>query len=157
VKAPPRLIARTLAVTFVTVAVILSVVFIVLTLETRERVRTSEIEKLAASEAVYKGLEERRQQDQLGIVATLAENPTLKAALDTYFTEIQFGSATPEDEAAARRTVAQEAAKLAAVTDTDIVAILDRQRRVFASAGGKRDLWGVGDAVDVPDATQTAF
>ena len=35
VRRPPRLIARTLAVTFVTVAIILSVVFIVLTLDAR--------------------------------------------------------------------------------------------------------------------------
>ena len=50
-RTPPRLVARTLAVTCITVTVILSVVFIVLTVAVRERVRASETEKLQVSEA----------------------------------------------------------------------------------------------------------
>jgi len=61
-RRPPRLIARTLAVTFVTVAVILSVVFTVLTVDVRERVRTSETDKLRVAERVFSALEDRRQQ-----------------------------------------------------------------------------------------------
>ena len=57
---PPRLIVRTMAVTFVTVAVILSIVFIVLTVDARERVRSAEIEQLRASGRVFAGLEARR-------------------------------------------------------------------------------------------------
>jgi hypothetical protein len=87
VRRPPRLVARTLAVTFITVAVILSLVFIVLMVDARDRVRASESEKLSVAERVFTALEARRQQDQLATIATVAENPTLKAALDTYFTE----------------------------------------------------------------------
>src|SRR5215217_9115843 len=122
-KAPPRLVVRTLAVTFVTVAVILTVVFMVLTFEARDRVRAAEIEKLRVSESVFTGLEQRHRQEQLGLVATLAENPTLKAALDTYFTEKGFGSLAPDNEADLRRTVAQEAAKLATVVAADVIAV----------------------------------
>jgi hypothetical protein len=43
-KRPPRLIARTLTVTFVTVAIILSVVFTVLVVDARDRVRSTEID-----------------------------------------------------------------------------------------------------------------
>lgn len=89
-KAPPRLVARTLAVTFVTVAIILSLVFLVLTLDVRDRVRAAETEKLLLSEKMFTALETRRQQEQLAAIATLAENPTLKAALDTYFHGEQF-------------------------------------------------------------------
>jgi hypothetical protein len=77
-------------VTFVTVAIILSVVFIVLMVDARDRVRGSEVEKLAVAEKVFTALDARRQQEQLAAVATVAENPTLKAALDTYFTESAF-------------------------------------------------------------------
>jgi len=65
VRRPPRLVARTLAVTFITVAVILSLVFIVLMVDARDRVRASEIEKLSVAERVFTALEARRQQDQL--------------------------------------------------------------------------------------------
>ncbi|MBI3049470.1 MAG: HD-GYP domain-containing protein [Acidobacteria bacterium] len=81
-KKPPRLVARTLAVTFITSAAILSVVFTVLTVDARDRVRAAEIEKLRVAERVFTALEARRQQEQLAAIATLAENPTLKAALD---------------------------------------------------------------------------
>jgi hypothetical protein len=77
-------------VTFVTVAIILSVVFIVLMIDTRDRVRASEVEKLSVAEKVFTALEARRQQEHLAAIATVAENPTLKAALDTYFTESSF-------------------------------------------------------------------
>ena len=56
-KTPPRLVARTLVVTFVTVAVILLVVFIVLTLDVRDRVRAAETDKLQVSENVFTALE----------------------------------------------------------------------------------------------------
>jgi len=49
VKRPPRLVARTLAVTFVTVAVILSIVFIVLVVDSRDRMRAAETAKLEVS------------------------------------------------------------------------------------------------------------
>src|SRR6185503_5895750 len=96
VKTPPRLIARTLTVTFVMVAVILTVVFAVITLDVRDRVRAAETEKLRVSENVFSALETKRQQDQVAAMATLAENPTLKAALDTYFTERSFSGSSDE-------------------------------------------------------------
>mgnify|MGYP003694353673 CR=1 FL=1 len=78
-RTPPRLVARTLMVTFITVAVILTVVFIVITLDVRDRVRAAETDKLKVSEKVFTALETKRQQDQVAAMATLAENPTLKA------------------------------------------------------------------------------
>jgi hypothetical protein len=70
-------------VTYSTVAAILAVVFIVLIVDMRDRVRSSETEKLLVSERIFTALEARRQQEQLATSTTLAENPTLKAALDT--------------------------------------------------------------------------
>jgi hypothetical protein len=141
VSRPPRLVARTLTVTFITVAIILSVVFTVLMVNARDRVRTTEIEKLRVAEQVFTALEARRQQEQLAVIATLAENPTLKAALDTYFTESLFGSLSPEQETSLRGTVALEAEKLATLTRADVLAILDSMGRVFVSAGPSRERW----------------
>jgi len=134
-RRPPRLVARTLTVTFITVAVILSIVFIVLTVDARDRVRTSEVEKLRVAERVFTALEARRQQEQLASIATLAENPTLKAALDTYFTESRFTSPAADQEASLRGTVTLEAEKLAALTSANLLAILDSTGRVFVSTG----------------------
>src|SRR6266850_372791 len=61
-RTPPRLVARTLTVTFITVAVILTVVFIVITLDVRDRVRSAETEKLMVSARVFSALEAKRQQ-----------------------------------------------------------------------------------------------
>ena len=79
-RRPPRLVARTLTATFLTVAVILFVTFVQVSLETRERVRSAETDKLEVSARVFTALEARRQHDQLASVATLSETPTLKAS-----------------------------------------------------------------------------
>ena len=156
-RKPPRLVARTLAVTFVTVAIILSLVFLVLTLDARDRVRASETEKLRMSERLFTALEVRRQQEQLAAIATLAENPTLKAALDTYFTERGFTGIAPEQETSLRDTVALETDKLAALTGADVLAIVDNDGRVFASAGPARQRWPAGQAVELPARSQPTF
>ena len=148
-KAPPRLVARTLAVTFVTVAIILSLVFLALTLDVRDRVRAAESEKLQVTGRLYTALEARRQQEQLAAITTLAENPTLKAALDTYATERSFGSLAPEQEQSLRDTVGREIEKLAAMTAADVLAIVDTDGRVFASAGRSRERWASGQRIQL--------
>ena len=145
-----------MTVTFVTVAIILSVVFIVLMVDARARVRASEVEKLSVAEKVFTTLEARRQQEQLAAIATVAENPTLKAALDTYFTERDFTGLPAEQEQSLRDTVTVEAEKLATLTGADVLAILDSSGRIFVSAGPLRDRWPAGEHIAIP-ATSTTF
>ena len=145
-----------MTVTFVTVAIILSVVFIVLMVDARDRVRASEVEKLSVAEKVFTTLEARRQQEQLAAIATVAENPTLKAALDTYFTERDFTGLPAEQEQSLRDTVTVEAEKLATLTGADVLAILDSSGRIFVSAGPLRDRWPAGEHIAIP-ATSTTF
>jgi putative nucleotidyltransferase with HDIG domain len=154
-RRPPRLIVRTLAVTFVTVAIILSIVFIVLTVDARDRVRTAEIEKLRVAERVFTALEARRQQDQLATITTLAENPTLKAALDTYFTESRFAAPVVDQETSLRGTVTLEAEKLAALTSADVLAILDSTGRVFVSTGPSAGGWPTGEPITIATGAPT--
>ena len=156
-RKPPRLVARTLAVTFITVAIILALVFIVLTVDARDRVRTAETEKLRVSERVFTALEVRRQQEQLAAIATLTENPTLKAALDTYYTERGFSGLAPDQEKSLRATVALETDKLAALTGADVLAIVDNDGRIFASAGPARQRWPAGSPSSSRPAVRRRF
>jgi len=143
-----------LTVTFATVAVILTIVFIVITLDVRDRVRAAETDKLRVSENVFTALETKRQQDQVAAMATLAENPTLKAALDTYFTERRFSGSSDEQ---LRATVMGEAAKLATQTPADVLAVVENNGRIFSSAGPAASHWRLGDTVDVPRGSQATF
>ena len=136
------------------VAVILTVVFIVITLDVRDRVRAAETDKLRVSENVFTALETRRQQDQVAAMATLAENPTLKAALDTYFTERRFSGSSDEQ---LRATVTGEAAKLATQTRADVLAVVETDGRIFTSAGPAAPRWPPGERVDVPAGAQLTF
>ena len=156
-RRPPRLVARTLAVTFITVAVILSLVFIVLMVDARRRVRAAEIENLSVAERVFTALEARRQQEQLAAIATMAENPTLKAALDTYFTESRFAGLPADQEISLRNTVTVEAEKLAALTRADVLAILDTTGHVFASAGSSRERWPLNELIMIPAGGSSTF
>jgi putative nucleotidyltransferase with HDIG domain len=153
-KTPPRLVARTLMVTFVTVAAILTVVFIVITLDVRDRVRAAEIDKLRVSESVFTALEAKRRQDQVAAMATLAENPTLKAALDTYFSERGFNGSSDEQ---LRATVTGETAKLAASVPAEVLAVVDVDGRIFTSAGPLAGRWPAGAEVRIPTGTSPTF
>jgi putative nucleotidyltransferase with HDIG domain len=138
----------------VTVAVILTVVFMVITLDVRNRVRASEVEKLRVSENVFTALETKRQQDQVSAMATLAENPTLQAALDTSFTERRFTGSSDEQ---LRATVRGEVIKLAMQTPVDVLAIVESDGRIFTSAGAGAARWPVGEKLDVPVASSPTF
>jgi putative nucleotidyltransferase with HDIG domain len=155
-RRPPTLLARTLTVTFATVVVVLAVVFIVLTVETHDRVRSTEIERLQVSERMFTALEARRQHDQIVAVATLAENPTLKAALDTYATEELFGGLDQGQGDALQRTVQREIEKLADATGSEVLSVLGPDGRVFVSAGPLASRWPAGALVDAsPDDEPT--
>ena len=86
-RRPPRLVTRTLGVTFITVAVILSVVFTVLLVDARDRVRAAELEKLQVGERAYSRFEAQRQREQAAALAAFGESSALKTALDTYSSE----------------------------------------------------------------------
>ena len=156
-RRPPGLAARTVAVTFITVAIILSIVFIVLVVDARDRMRDSETAKLEISSQVFTAFETRREQDQLATTATLAETPTLKAAFDTYNTEARLGTSDDRRLEAARETVTRELEKLAAVASASVLAIIDAEGRVFASAGSARQQWPVNEKVMLSARESTAF
>jgi putative nucleotidyltransferase with HDIG domain len=147
VSRPPRLLARTLMVTVLTVAVILLVTFVLVTLDTRNRVRAAETEKLRVSERIFTALEQRRQQDRIATIAALTGSPTLNAALNTYFLERSFGGTFAEHEAELRETVLREVEKLGKSMPADVVAILDNNDRVFTTSGPEAAKWPLNTSV----------
>ncbi len=155
-RRPPGLAAKTVAVTFITVAIILSIVFIVLIVDARDRVREAETAKLEASARIFRAFETRRERDQLATTATLAENPTLKAAFDTYTTEARLAS-NEERRLEAQQTVTRELEKLATVTSASVLAILDAESRVFASAGTSRQRWPANERVRLSNRPSGTF
>ena len=157
IRRTPTLVARTATATFATVLVVLVIVFIVLTIDARDRVRASEAEKLQLSERMFTTLEARRQREQLAAIATLAENPTLKAALDTYVTERNFPGHDPAHDAELRRTIVGEVQKLATTVSAGVLAILGPDNRVFAAAGRFEESWPIGSEVRVPAVDTPTF
>jgi len=145
-----------MAVIFATVAVILLIVFIVLVVDARDRVRGAETAKLDVSASIFTEFETRHELDQNALIATLAETPAFKAALNTYFTEARH-TPSREQETALRRTVSRELERLAGVTGFQALAVLDSNARVFASAGTARQRWPVGEHVQLSARGQGSF
>ena len=142
---PPRLVTRTLGVTFITVAVILSVVFTVLLVDARDRVRAAELEKLQVGERAYSRFETQRQREQAAALAAFGESSALKTALDTYSSETMRPAPGSIRDAELNTAVAREVERLATLTSTDIAAALDPAGRVFASGGPAAALLAPGE------------
>src|SRR4051812_36876863 len=87
-------------------------------------------------------------------MAALAENPTLKAALDTYFTERRFSGSSDEQ---LRATVTGEAAKLTTQTPADVLAVVETDGRIFTSAGAAASFWPLGEKLDLPLSAERTF
>ena len=138
-SSPPRLVVRTSVATLATVAVLLSAVFVVVTLDVRERVRAEVTDKLEARLRVLSALEDRRGDELASQVAMLAENSTLKAALDIYQSEMATSKHANKYELVS--TVTRELEKIAARVKPDILAVTDASGRTVAAAGRLKAAW----------------
>src|SRR6185503_15840480 len=127
-RRPPRLLFKTMAVTFFTVALLLIVVLITVTLNVRQQVRESVGATLESEQRVFSALESRRQRELRAQVALLAENPTLKAAADTYQSERQFGDDSSRGQSLT--TIGIELGKLATRLESDGIVLIDQSERV---------------------------
>jgi putative nucleotidyltransferase with HDIG domain len=141
VSHPPRLIARALAAAFTTVAAILIAVFVLISLDVRHRVRQSVVENLDSGQQAAARLQREREQDLRTTVSLLAENPTIKAALDTWQAERQSGAVIQSELV---ETLQREADKIAARVGSQALALLDTQGRIVASAGSRAHAWPRG-------------
>jgi putative nucleotidyltransferase with HDIG domain len=139
---PPRLIVRTLAVTVVGVALLLSLVFIVVSLNMRRQVRQNVAATLESTQRVFAELESLRQRELRARAAILAENPTLKAAIDTFAAESQ--AADQEGRAQLVETVTRELEKLGSHVDADAIILVDQRMHTLAAVGPLARQWPAG-------------
>ncbi|HEY7501230.1 MAG TPA: HD domain-containing phosphohydrolase [Vicinamibacterales bacterium] len=136
---PPRFVVRTTIATLVMIAVVLTAVFVTVAINVRDRVRGVVADKLEAGQRMLSTLEQRRARELTVQVATLAENPTLKAALDTYNAEHGSANSAFRDEMLA--TVTRELEKLADRISPDVLAVTDPSGHVLAAAGHRKSDW----------------
>jgi putative nucleotidyltransferase with HDIG domain len=144
------MVTRALVTSFLTVAVVLLAVFALLSLRVREQVRQSVAGNLASAQQVFTLVEARRQQDVRAAVATLAESPTLKAALDIWLTE--RATANERSGRALLATLQRETDKIADRFSADVVAVADGEGRVVAGSGRLAASWPRGQQLGRRDA-----
>src|SRR6476646_5043377 len=138
-RTPPRFVTRTLIATLATVAFVLSAVLFVVTLSVRKSARDAVMERLATGQKLLSALEERRAQELQSQVGTLAENSTLKAALDTYQGELRTTNPAGRQDLVA--TIARELDKLAARIQPDVLEVRNLSGEVLGIAGRRAAEW----------------
>ena len=121
-----------------------SIVFVVVSVSVREQVRQSVTANLESSQRMFAALETRRQRELLAQASTLAENPTLKAALDTYQAEARTSSEAVKAQLLA--TIDGELEKVAARVESDAVVLVDMRQNALAAAGRMGERWPRGRA-----------
>ncbi len=152
---PPRLVVKTLAVTFVTVFILLVIVFVTVSVSVSDQVRQSVTANLESSQRMFGALETRRQRELVAQASTLAENPTLKAALDTYQTEARTSSDAVKSQLFA--TIDGELRKVAASIESDAVVLVDMHQNTLAAAGRLGERFPRGRPVALSAARERAF
>jgi putative nucleotidyltransferase with HDIG domain len=138
-RRPPRFVARTMVATFATVGLILVGVFVVMTLAVRATVRSTVAERLDTGQRILSALEQRRGRELQARVATLAENPTLKAAMDTYHEELHLEQGAQSRELL--DTIDRQVDNLVTRIHPDIVVVTDPAGTIVTVQGRKRADW----------------
>ncbi len=143
-RRPPRLLVRTLVVTFGTAAVLLLLVFVLVRMTVRDQVRRTVAQNLDTGQRLLATLEDQRRQELTLQAATLVENPTLKAAVDTYAAEVH--SANRAARAQLLATVQRELDKVSSRLESDAVALVDVDGDTLGVAGPLAAEWFHGHA-----------
>jgi putative nucleotidyltransferase with HDIG domain len=138
-RRPPRLLVKTLSVAFMTVAMLLGVMFVVVTLSVRNQVRQTVAANLESTQRLFAAVETRRQHELRAQAETLADNATLKAALDTYLAETRASRTTVRADLI--ETIDLVLEKVAARVDSDAVVLVDTHQVTLAAAGRMANRW----------------
>ncbi len=149
---PPRLAARTVLITFASIALILIAVVAVLIYNLRERAIAGVIENLAAGARIVTVLDERRDRQ----FALHAEDAARDLNLGLALTRLQTGPEPTDDEVHAfLELLEREIHLLEDKVRPDAIAILDRARRVVARTGRDVASWVPGTVVSAGDIART--
>jgi putative nucleotidyltransferase with HDIG domain len=134
-----------LTVAFSTVAVLLGVMFVVVTLNARNRVRQTVTANLESTQRLFAAVETRRQRELRGQAETLADNATLKAALDTYQAEARADRTGVRTDLL--ETIDLIVDRVAARVESDAVVLVDSHHAVLSASGRMAELWPRGQPV----------
>jgi putative nucleotidyltransferase with HDIG domain len=153
----PRLLVKVLGFSFGVTAAVLAAVFLVLSWQTRERLTRAIVGNQEASQRRFAELAAQRQREQRLVASALAENPTLKAAIDTYHAESAHHGTSPE----LVNTIKGELGKLQRTLSAPAMSVTDVDGRVLATVGPFAADWRTGtrlpergdDAPDTPIET----
>ena len=135
----PRLVVRTSLAMFAVVTIILTAVLLLIAVQGSHYVRDTVNEKITAGQRMLSDLEQRQSRELQMQVDILAESPTLKAAIDTYQSELAVSNASSRAELIL--TIERELGKLAARIQADVLAVTDTEGNVIAAAGRYRSDW----------------
>jgi putative nucleotidyltransferase with HDIG domain len=142
------LFVKMLGVSFAVIAAVLLAVSLPLTWQARERLARTMVENLEQSQLRIVDDSKRRQRAQGLSAQALAENPTLKAAVDTYQVERRHGG----DHSQLTKTIQRELAKLQKRLETPMLAFVDVSGTILASAGARSGDWVSGDRIGLRSA-----
>ena len=78
---------KILGFSFAVISLVLAAAFLVLSWQVRERLTKEVVSGLELSQQRFSESEARRQHDRLAQAAVVVEQPTLKAAIDTFQAE----------------------------------------------------------------------
>src|SRR5437773_6445982 len=131
--------------TFVSAAALLAVIFFVVMVSARNQVRDAARANLESSQRMFAAIQVREQRSLRLQAASVAESPTLKAAVDTYAAESQMGSASVQ--AQLLNTIREDLSKVADRVETDAVVVVDLKKNTLAAAGRMAAAWPAGHLV----------
>lgn len=123
----------------VTVGGILALVFAAFAWQTSARARAHAGVRLDAAQQAFSMVEGQRQRDLQRQLATLAESPTLKAALDVY--ALESGSGDDDHRAQLLATIRQEVRHVARNVDGDVLAVTNASGDTLSVVGPSARSW----------------
>jgi putative nucleotidyltransferase with HDIG domain len=139
----PRLLVKVLGFAFGIITCVIGAVFVVFSWQTNARLTQAVVENMEASQLRFAGLNARLRRERTLQAMTLAENPTLKAAVDTYYAERGSGL----DPGQLLSTIQIELAKLQQIMAVPALSVTDVRGVILASAGPRKDDWPSGARV----------
>jgi putative nucleotidyltransferase with HDIG domain len=148
---PPRLVVKTLIVTLGMVSALLAVVFIVIFASVRRQVRDTVIMNLESTQRLFAALEARRQRELRLQAVTLAESPTLKAALETYLAEARTSDENTRTQLL--NTINRELHRVSEQIESDAIVLADLRQNTIAAAGPLAARWPLGRGVALVPAS----
>jgi putative nucleotidyltransferase with HDIG domain len=139
----PRLVIKILGFSFGVIVAVLVTVFITIQWQTRARLTRAIVANQEASQRRFAAMTAQRQREQRLQAVTLAENPTLKAAVDTYHAEASIGPLLRQGA----NTIQLELNKLQETMGVPALSVTDVRGVILSSAGPLSDDWVPGERV----------